>query len=93
MRNRITISFLAEDQHIVAHLQTIRDQGQSISGYIRTLIHNDMMNTPNNNSIDALAQAIADKLGAIQVIANVEKPVDDESSISFEQKMIIDQLF
>lgn len=93
MRNRITISFLAEDHDIIAHLQTIRNQGQSISRYIRNLIHNDMMNTPNNNSIDALAQAIADKLGAVQIVNNAEKPTDHYESVGFEEKMIIDQLF
>lgn len=93
MRNRITISFLAEDHDIIAHLQTIRDQGQSISGYIRNLIHNDMMNNPNNNSIDALAQAIADKLGAVQIVTNAEKPTDHNESVGLEEKMIIDQLF
>ena len=52
-----------------------------------------MNRTIPNNSGDALAQAIADKLGAVQVIANAEKPTDDESPIGFEEKMIIDQLF
>ncbi|RKQ13339.1 hypothetical protein [Ureibacillus endophyticus] len=75
------------------HLQTVREQGQSLSCYIRNLIRNDMNRTIPNNSVDALAQAIADKLGAVQVIANVEKPIDDDSPISLEDKMIIDQLF
>ncbi|MFC5542793.1 hypothetical protein ACFPOH_13870 [Ureibacillus suwonensis] len=64
-----------------------------MSCYIRNLIRNDMNGTIPNNSVDALAQAIADKLGAVQVIANAEKPTDDESPIGFEEKSIIDQLF
>ncbi len=93
MRNRITISFLAEDHDIIAHLQTIREQGQNLSCYIRNLIRNDMNKAIPNNSVDALAQAIADKLGAVQVIANTEKPTDQNESVDFEEKMIIDQLF
>ncbi|WP_341299717.1 hypothetical protein MHB44_14340 [Lysinibacillus sp. FSL H8-0500] len=64
-----------------------------MSCYIRNLIRNDMNRTIPNNSIDALAQAIADKLGAVQVIENVEKPTDHNESVDFEEKMIIDQLF
>lgn len=93
MRNRITISFLAEDHDILEHLQSIRDQGQSMSGYIRNLIEKDMRGIPNNNSIDVLAQAIADKLGSGQVVTNAKKPTDLSESVGFEEKMIIDKLF
>lgn len=93
MRNRITISFLEDDHALITHLQSVREQGQSISGYIRNLIYKDMNGAISNNSVDALAQAIADKLGAVQIGANVEKPTDDESPIDFETKMTVDQLF
>ncbi|MBD8034588.1 hypothetical protein [Solibacillus merdavium] len=86
MRNRITISFLAEDHDIVAHLQSIREQGQSISGYIRNLIHKDMRGIPNNISIDAVAQAIADKLGAVQIVTNAEKPTVQSEQVDFDEK-------
>lgn len=92
MRNRITISFLTEDHDLMEHLQTVREQGQNLSCYIRNLIRNDMNRTIPNNSVDALAQAIADKLGAVQII-NTEKPTDNNESVDFETKMTIDQLF
>lgn len=93
MRNRITISFLAEDHDIVEHLQSVRKQGQSISGYIRNLIHNDMTSTSNNNSIDVLAQAIADKLGTVQVVTNAEKPTVQFEQVDFEVKTTVERLF
>lgn len=93
MRNRITISFLEDDHSLITHLQSVREQGQSISGYIRNLIYKDMNGAISNNSVDALAQAIADKLGAVQVIANTEKPTDHNESVDFETKMTVDQLF
>ena len=92
MRNRITISFLEDDHALITHLQSVREQGQSISGYIRNLIYKDMNGAISNNSVDALAQAIADKLGAVQII-NTEKPTDHNESVDFETKMTIDQLF
>lgn len=93
MRTRLTISFLSEDHDLIEHLQSVREQGQNLSSYIRNLIRNDMNGSIPNNSVDALAQAIADKLGAVQVIENVDKPTDQSESIGFEEKMIIDQLF
>lgn len=92
MRNRITISFLAEDHDIIEHLQAVREHGQNLSSYIRNLIRNDMNGAIPNNSIDSLAQAIADKLGAVQII-NTEKSTDHNESVDFETKMTIDQLF
>lgn len=93
-RKRITISFLSEDRDIIKHLQTIREQRQiNISCYIRELIRNDMNGSPSNNSVDALAQAIAEKLNAVQIVSAEKKPTDGIASVGFEEKMIIDQLF
>lgn len=52
-----------------------------------------MRGTPNNISIDALAQAITEKLGAVQIVANAEKPTVQSEQVDFEEKMIIEQLF
>lgn len=92
MRTRLTISFLTEDHDLIEHLQSVREQGQNLSSYIRNLIRNDMNEAIPNNSVDALAQAIAEKLGTVQIVTNAEKPTGDES-VDFETKMIIDQLF
>lgn len=93
MRNRITISFLSEDRDIVEHLQSVREQGQSLSCYIRNLIRNDMNGTISNNSVDALAQAIAEKLGSVQVVPHAEKPTNHSELVGIEEKMIIERLF
>ena len=78
------------------HLQQIREQRQvNISSYIRELIRNDIhAQSPSNYSVDALAQALAEKLSALQIGTTEKKPTDDITSpIGLEEKLIIDQLF
>lgn len=91
-RERITISFLAEDADIIEHLQQIKTE-RTISSYIRNLIRQDMLgNTPINN-VDKLAEIIASKLsnGTLQIPSIQEKPT--EMTVSLEDKLIIDNLF
>ena len=93
---RITIGFQAEDHDLIEHLQEIREQRQiNVSSYIRELIRNDMhAQSPANYSIDDLAQALAEKLGAMQIGTTEKKPTDDVTSpIGLEEKLLIDQLF
>lgn len=91
-RERITISFLAEDADIIEHLQQIKTE-RTISSYIRHLIRQDMLVNPPINNLDKLAEMIASKLcnGTLQISSKQEKP--SEISVSLEDKSIIDSLF
>lgn len=44
-------------------------------------------------TVDALAQALAEKLSALQIGTTEKKPTDDITSVGLEEKLIIDQLF
>jgi hypothetical protein len=91
-RERITISFLAEDADIIGHLQEIKTE-RTISSYIRHLIRQDMLaNSPINN-LEKLAEMIASKLsnGNLNISPIQETPT--EMSVSLEDKLIIDNLF
>ncbi|MEK5233483.1 hypothetical protein MHB42_17400 [Lysinibacillus sp. FSL K6-0232] len=91
-RERITISFLAEDADIIEHLQMIKTE-RTISSYIRHLIRQDMLGTPHINNLDKLAETIVNKLsnGTLQIPSIQEKPT--EMSVSLEDKSLINQLF
>ena len=91
-RERITISFLAEDADIIEHLQKIKTE-RTISSYIRHLIRQDMLANPPINDLDKLAEVIARKLsnGTLQIPSRQEKPT--EITVSLEDKLIIDNLF
>lgn len=91
-RERITISFLAEDADIIEHLQKIKTE-RTISSYIRHLIRQDMLGNPPINNFDKLAEMIASKLsnGTINISPIQEKPT--EMSVSLEDKLIINNLF
>lgn len=90
-RERITISFLAEDEDIIEHLQKIKTE-RTISSYIRHLIRQDMLANPPINNLDKLAEMIASKLsnGTINISPKQEKPTE---SVSLEDKIIIETLF
>lgn len=91
-RERITISFLAEDADIIKHLQQIKTE-RTISSYIRHLIRQDMLANPPINNLDKLAEVIARKLsnGTLRISSKQEKPY--EMSVSSEDKSLINQLF
>lgn len=91
-RERITISFLAEDADIIEHLQQIKTE-RTISSYIRYLIRQDMLANPPINNLEKLAEVIASKLsnGTLQISSKQEKPT--EMTVSLEDKSIIDSLF
>lgn len=91
-RERITISFLAEDADIIEHLQQIKTE-RTISSYIRHLIRQDMLANPPINNLEKLAEVIARKLsnGTLQISSKQEKP--SEMSVSLEDKSIINSLF
>lgn len=91
-RERITISFLAEDADIIEHLQKIKTE-RTISSYIRHLIRQDMLANPPINNLEKLAEVIARKLnnGIPQTSLKQEKP--SEMSVSLEDKSLINQLF
>lgn len=90
-RERITISFLAEDADIIEHLQQIKTE-RTISSYIRNLIRQDMLANPTINNLDKLAEIIASKLsnGNLNI-----SPIQETSTqtVSLENKLIIDNLF
>jgi hypothetical protein len=91
-RERITISFLAEDADIIEHLQQIKTE-RTISSYIRHLIRQDMLANPPINNLEKLAEVIASKLSneTLQISSKQEKP--SEMSVSLEDKSLIHQLF
>jgi hypothetical protein len=91
-RERITISFLAEDADIIEHLQKIKTEG-TVSSYIRHLIRQDMTGNPTINNLDKLAEMIASKLsnGTLNISPIQETPT--EMSVSLEDKSLINQLF
>lgn len=91
-RERITISFLAEDADIIEHLQQIKTE-RTISSYIRHLIRQDMLANPPINNLEKLAEVIASKLsnGTLQISSKQEKPT--EMTVSLEDKNIIESLF
>lgn len=91
-RERITISFLAEDADIIKHLQKIKTD-RTISSYIRHLIRQDMNGNPPINTLDQLADKIASKLANsnLSLPSKQEKPT--EITVSMEDKFIIDSLF
>ncbi|MEL3961895.1 hypothetical protein MKZ01_11500 [Lysinibacillus endophyticus] len=90
-RERITISFLAEDADIIEHLQQIKTE-RTISSYIRHLIRQDMLANPPINNLEKLAEVIASKLsnGNLNI-----SPIQETSTqtVSLEDKLIIDNLF
>lgn len=90
-RERITISFLAEDADIIEHLQQIKTE-RTISSYIRHLIRQDMLANPPINNVDKLAEIIASKLsnGNLNISPIQETPTQ---TVSLEDKLIIDNLF
>ncbi|MEC1748060.1 hypothetical protein [Schinkia azotoformans] len=91
-RERITISFLAEDADITEHLQQIKTE-RTISSYIRHLIRQDMLANPPINNLEKLAEMIARKLSnsTLQIPSIQEKPT--EMTVSLEDKSIIESLF
>ncbi|MFH5781511.1 hypothetical protein [Heyndrickxia oleronia] len=91
-RERITISFLAEDADIIEHLQQIKTE-RTISSYIRHLIRQDMLGNPPINDLEKIAEMIAKKLnnGNLNISPIQETPT--EMSVSLEDKLIINNLF
>lgn len=91
-RERITISFLAEDVDIVEHLHKIKTE-RNISSYIRHLIRQDMLGNPPANNLDQLADKIASKLANSNVSLSLQKENPTEIAVSLEDKSIINSLF
>lgn len=91
-RERITISFLAEDADIIEHLQKIKTE-RTLSSYIRYLIRQDMNGNPPINTLDQLADKIASKLANsnLSLPSKQEKPT--EMTVTLEDRLIIDNLF
>ncbi|MCI1592656.1 MULTISPECIES: hypothetical protein [Bacillaceae] len=91
-RERITISFLTEDDDIIEHLQKTKTE-RTISSYIRHLIRQDMNDNPPINNLDQLADKIASKIANsnLSLPSKQEKP--SEMSVSLEDKSLINQLF
>lgn len=91
-RERITVSFLAEDLDILEHLQQVKTE-RTLSSYIRHLIRQDMLGNPPINNVDKLAEMIVSKLsnGTIHIPPIQETP--SEISVSLEDKSLINQLF
>ena len=92
-RERITISFLAEDADIIEHLQQIKTE-RNISSYIRHLIRQDMLGNPPANNLDQLADKIASKI-CNEYLTFPSSPhiKPTEMEVSLEDKSIIDTLF
>lgn len=91
-RERITISFLAEDADIIDYLQKIKTE-RTVSSYIRYLIRQDMLGNPPINDLEKIAEMIAKKLnnGNLNISPIQETPT--EMSVSLEDKLIINNLF
>lgn len=91
-RERITISFLAEDDDIIEHLQKIKTK-RTISSYIRHLIRQDMLGNPPINDLEKLAEMIASKLSNRDLSFSLPKEKFIEIEVSLEDKSLIDKLF
>lgn len=90
-RERITISFLAEDADIIEHLQNIKTN-RTISSYVRHLIRQDMLGNSPVNNLDQLADKIASKLANSKSLS-FQKEKTTEIAVSLEDKSIINSLF
>lgn len=90
-RERITISFLAEDADIIEHLQNIKTN-RTISSYVRHLIRQDMLGNSPVNNLDQLADKIASKLANSKSLS-FQKEKTTEITVSLEDKSIINSLF
>ena len=91
-RERITISFLAEDADIIEHLQNIKTN-RTISSYVRHLIRQDMLGNSPVNNLDQLADKIASKLANSNISLSRQKEKPTEIAVSLEDKSIINSLF